>query len=98
LDCLIETKIHNTASFYPQNRGPGSLRQKQGTTCVLILIVDDWVEKSILKELQIRKNQVFSRKRKMFSACVHGEAVRVCWSRHRRRNLWNEQEMTQVFP
>ena len=38
LDSLIETKIHNTASFYPQNRGPGSLRQKQGTACVLPLI------------------------------------------------------------
>ena len=37
MDSLIKTKNHNTASFYPQNRVPVSLRKNKGLPPILYL-------------------------------------------------------------
>ena len=56
LDCLIETKIHNTALFYPQNRGSGSLRRGNKKTAFWA-IIPFW---GVLNCLFLRKPQRIS--------------------------------------
>ena len=53
MDSLIKTKNHNTASFYPQNRGPVSLRKNKGLPPILYL--DGHVDATdVLKTIQGR--------------------------------------------